>query len=58
MVIHLTNYFSDPGNKLVIKMAGEFLERAHMRRGAHSGEDAHILEGVAEKYQPSNGLVR
>lgn len=58
MVIHLSQYYSDPSNKLVVKFGGEFLERAHMARGANRGDDAEILEGVADKYQPSNGLIR
>lgn len=58
MVIHLSQYYSDPSNRLVVRMGGEFLERAHMQRGANKGDDANILEGVAEKYQPGNGLIR
>ena len=58
MVIHLTQYYADVANKMVIKMGGEFLERAHLKRGANQGDDANVLEGVADKYQPSDGLIR
>jgi len=58
MVIPLKDYNSDIGNKLVIKYGGEFLERAHLARGRDRSEDANILEGVADKYQPSNGIIR
>ena len=37
----------------IIMMAGEWLERAHLRRGRNINEDEiTILEGASEKYQP------
>lgn len=58
MVVHLSSYYADPGNRKIITSAGELLERAHLKRGADNGDQAIILEGVAEKYQPRDGLVR
>lgn len=58
MIIHLKNYFADPSNKLVIRLGGELLERAHIKRGRDDGENAYILEGAAAKYQPTNGIIR
>lgn len=58
MVVHLDTYYQDPGNKKIIMSAGELLERAHLKRGRDDGDQAIILEGVAEKYQPRDGIVR
>ena len=58
MVIHLTTYNSDPSNKMVIRLGGEFLERARLKRGRDTGEEVKVLEGVEDKYQPINGIVR
>jgi hypothetical protein len=58
MVLHMDSYYADPSRLKVVRMGGELLERAHFRRGKDTGEDAHILEGVADKYQPSNGIIR
>lgn len=38
--------------KEIIMAAGEFLERAHLRRGASNGDQIEIVEGLPEKYQP------
>lgn len=53
----ISKYYADPGNKEVIRKAGELLERAHMFRGAYDGEQAKILEGAPDKYQPTENLV-
>lgn len=38
----------------IIMMAGEWLERANLRRGRNVNEDQIVrVEGVPEKYQPS-----
>lgn len=58
MVVHLSSYYADPSNSKIMRYAGELLERAHLRRGRDTGDTATILEGVAEKYQPSNGIIR
>jgi hypothetical protein len=58
MAVKLTSYYADPRNHKVIMMAGELLERAHLKRGRDTGEPVNILEGVAEKYQPSHGVIR
>jgi len=52
MVIHLKTLHADPQLKTVIRMAGELLERAHMRRGKADGLIAQTLEGAKAKYQP------
>lgn len=36
----------------IIMMAGEWLERAHLKRGRNNGDEIQILEGAPEKYQP------
>lgn len=48
MVRHLTTLDHDAAARKrdVIRAAGEFLEAAHMRRGAYEGEAARVLEGV------------
>lgn len=38
--------------KEIIMAAGEFLERAHLRRGGSNGDQIEIVEGLPEKYQP------
>ena len=53
MVRHLTTLDHDAAarKRNVIMAAGEFLEAAHMRRGAYDGESARVLEGV-DKFKP------
>jgi hypothetical protein len=58
MCVKLENYYADPRNKRILLMAGELLERAHLKRGRDEGAPVNILEGVAAKYQPSNGRIR
>ena len=36
----------------ILMMAGEWLERAHLRRGVNNYDEIEILEGAPEKYQP------
>lgn len=57
MVIHLKTIYQDPTLKTVVRFAGEFLERAHLRRGRNTGEDPKILEGAKAKHQPKNGII-
>lgn len=46
-------YSASAYKKLVIMMAGEWLERAHLlRRGGEGIDEAYRVEGVPEKYQP------
>lgn len=43
--------------KHVIQMGGEFLERAHLLRGANQFEGPKILEGAKDRDQPKNGII-
>src|SRR5690349_8261899 len=52
MVLHLRNVQNDPQMKSVIRMGGELLERAHMKRGMANGQVAPVLEGAKAQYQP------
>lgn len=36
----------------IIIMAGEWLERANLKRGVNNGDEITRLEGIPEKYQP------
>ena len=38
--------------KEIIMAAGEFLERASLRRGRNYGDEIQRVEGLPEKYQP------
>ena len=58
MCVRLDSYYADPRNHKIMMMAGELLERAHLRRGRDDGAPVTILEGVAAKYQPSSGKIR
>ena len=57
MVLHLKNVYQDPTLKSVVRMGGEFLERAHMERGKFNGQVAEILEGAEERHQPRDGIL-
>lgn len=57
MVLHLKNVYQDPTLRMVIRAAGELLERAHMARKGWNGEFAKVVEGVAQKHQPRNGII-
>jgi hypothetical protein len=48
MVIHYNNIKGDAGHrkKRVINAAGEFLERAYMKRGAYTGEAVKKVDGI------------
>ena len=54
MVRHITTLSNDAAKrkKDVIMAAGEFLEAAHMRRGAYEEEAAKELEGLNGKFKP------
>jgi hypothetical protein len=54
MVRHLTalDHDATARKRDVIMAAGEFLEAAHMRRGAYEGEAARVLEGLNGKFKP------
>lgn len=58
MTVFLDSYYSDPGNTKIIRFAGELLERANLRRGKDTGDEVTHVEGLAENYQPINGLIR
>ena len=38
----------------VIRMAGEWLERAGLKRGREDGSDIERVEGLSDKYQPTH----
>lgn len=57
MVLHLRNVYLDPSLKRVIRMAGELLERANMKRGQATGEFADKLEGVKPKDQVKGIII-
>ena len=48
MVVPLRRFDGDAArlNREIVMKAGEFLEAAHLRRGAFQGENAKVLEGV------------
>ena len=48
MVIHYSNIKGDAGHrkKRVINAAGEFLERAYMKRGAYTGDAVKGVDGI------------
>lgn len=45
-------YSASAMQREIILKAGEWLERAHLKRGRNNGDEIEILEGVSEKYQP------
>jgi hypothetical protein len=49
-------YSASALKKEVILMAGEWLERAGLKRGAWDGESIKRVEGVPEKYQPGKPI--
>lgn len=50
---HTTRVYSASAMKReVIRMAGEWLERAGLRRGRWEENDGYRVDGVPEKYQP------
>lgn len=50
---HQTRLYSASAmSREVIRMAGEWLERAGLRRGAWDGESSKWVEGVPKNYQP------
>lgn len=57
MVLHLKNVYQDPTLKTVIRKAGEFLERANLKRGKYNGDQAEYIDGVAKQHQPKNGMI-
>ena len=36
----------------IVMKAGEFLERANLKRGRNNGDEIKMVEGVPEKHQP------
>ncbi len=52
MILHYSAISSDAGDrkKKTVRMAGEFLERARMKRGTHDGTPIKAIEGVPMKY--------
>ena len=45
-------YSASAYKKLVVMMAGEWLERANLVRGRENGDPTVRVDGVPEKYQP------
>ena len=45
-------YSASAMKREIILMAGEWLERANMKRGRANGDEIQRLEGAPEKYQP------
>lgn len=58
MCVHLDSYYADPSNLKIIRFAGELLERANLRRGQDTGDVVTNVDGLAENYQPINGMIR
>lgn len=59
MCVHLSSYYADPGNKKIIRLAGELLERANLNRGRDRGDEVVHVDGLAENYQPTqSGIIR
>jgi len=57
MLIKLKTIYDDPSLKSVVRYAGEFLERANMKRGEWNGEVPEYVEGLPQNYQPIGSLV-
>lgn len=49
-------YSASAVKREVILMAGEWLERAGLKRGAWDGDSIKHVEGVPEKYQPAKPI--
>ena len=45
-------YSASAMQREIILMAGEWLERANLKRGRNNGDEIERLEGIPEKYQP------
>jgi len=45
-------YSASAMQREIILKAGEWLERAHLKRGRNNGDEIEILEGAPAKYQP------
>ena len=58
MCLHYSQIKSDANDRRrqVIRAAGEFLERANLRRGASDGERVTSVEGIPDKHLIRNGL--
>lgn len=52
MCLHYTQIKDDAAErkKQVIRAAGEFLERANLKRGANTGEVVRHVEGIPDKH--------
>jgi hypothetical protein len=51
MCLHYTQLKDDATERKrsIVRAAGEFLERAHLKRGAASGERVRSVEGISAK---------
>lgn len=55
--LKLYRVYTDPGLKCVIRAAGEILEAARLARGWATGEEPTHIDGIADQYQPINGVT-
>ena len=53
---HLYGSSSEMKRDVILK-AGEWLERANLRRGRATGDEIMRVDGVPEKYQPNRPLI-
>ena len=58
MAIHYNTVKSDAQERArsVVRSAGEFLERANMKRGKAEGVTAHAVDGIPDNYMVRNRL--
>ena len=50
-------YSASAMKREIVMMAGEWLERAHLRRGVNNEDAIEVLEGIPDKYQPKREAV-
>ena len=53
----LVGYSASAMQQEVIRMAGEWLERANLKRGRHNGDEVVRLEGAPDKDQPGQKII-
>jgi len=59
MCLHYSQIKADAADRKrqLIRAAGEFLERAHLRRGRSEGENVLAVEGIPDKHMARNGML-